>query len=197
MADSDKSLKFGVEVDAAQAKADLKELEKTVIQVSKADVAAAEKATEATNKAFASKHQLKEMVKKLGEEFPILGQVGRLALNPIALAAGGITAAFVIWRKRIDELTDAMTTSRLSDTPLLKTKRIQAAKEEWDRYADSLKGVEERLNGLAAKHEATMKRIEAFFKLVNQLSGADASKHEDQTKGAEIRATAANALISS
>jgi len=69
---------------------------------------ASEKDTEATDKSFASKKQLKDMLKQLGHEFPLLGSIGRLALNPIAFASAGIVAAFTIWKTRTDELTRSL-----------------------------------------------------------------------------------------
>lgn len=48
-----------------------------------------------TDKAFASKKQLKDMVKQLGHEFPILGTLGKLALNPIIAATAAVTVAVV------------------------------------------------------------------------------------------------------
>ena len=36
---------------------------------------------QATRKTFASKKDLRSILKQLGQEFPILGQIGRLAIN--------------------------------------------------------------------------------------------------------------------
>lgn len=80
-------IKFGLDKSkATEAAAQIKDIQTASTEAGNAGVKAEAEVTEATKKTFASKKSLKDMVKELGREFPILGQLGRLALNPIAAA---------------------------------------------------------------------------------------------------------------
>lgn len=111
------------------------------------------------DKAFASKKQLKDMFKQLGREFPLLGQAGRLALNPIAFAVAGITAAFVIYRKRVEEASHAMARMELPDLSELNPAKISAAAEAYKQYADALNGVIEKYNAIPAAAQRAIAAI--------------------------------------
>lgn len=86
----------------------LKKIKAQVTETGKEGVKQEEAVTEATEKTFTSKKQLKDMVKQVGKEFPILGQLGRLALNPIAFTTASIVAGFQIWKHRTEELTKTL-----------------------------------------------------------------------------------------
>lgn len=139
---SDNDAQFNVLIkylqDPTQARAAVKELneiKKTTKEVGEEGVKQEKAVEEATKKTFASKKDLKSILKQLGQEFPLLGQVGRLALNPVALAAAGITSAFVIWRKRVDELTKSLGGVELPDVTETQVQRANRHAEALERQA--------------------------------------------------------------
>lgn len=102
-------IKFGLSKEkATEAVSELKKLKDVTTEVGKEGVKQEAAVEEATKKTFTSKKQLKDMLKQLGHEFPLLGQIGRMALNPIVFTTAGITAAFQIWKTRTDELTKSL-----------------------------------------------------------------------------------------
>lgn len=129
-------IKFGLDPAAArQAVAELKNIKAESVTTGKEAVKAEEVVQQATEKTFTSKRQLKDMVKQLGHEFPILGQLGRLALNPVAAATAGLTAAFYIWHRRVEELKRSLGGIEMPDTAFSQVDKINATADGLARVA--------------------------------------------------------------
>lgn len=119
-------IRFGLDpAKAREAAKELDGLKAKSKEAGDAGVEAQTKVKEATDKTFTSSKQLKDAVKQLGHEFPVLGQLGRLAMNPITAAVAGITTAFVIWKYRTDELTESMAGLELPDVGESQVSRIE------------------------------------------------------------------------
>ena len=108
MAD-DNSFDISIRVNADTAgaqkvKKELTGIANTAVEGGKLAVKAEAEVAAATEKTFTSKKQLKDMLKQLGHEFPLLGSIGRMALNPIVLVTASITAGLQIWKTRMTEL---------------------------------------------------------------------------------------------
>jgi hypothetical protein len=107
MADTPKDFEIRIvtSADLAAAKASAQELG-NISTAAKASadtqVKAGQDVQEVETKAFASKLQLRQAVKGLAMEFPILAHIGRLAINPITAAVALATGAWAIWKARID-----------------------------------------------------------------------------------------------
>jgi len=89
--------------------------------------------TKSTGAAFTSKKQLKDMVRELGQEFPLLGMAGRMALNPIVAATAAVTASFVILKNKFDEAVKAgggFETPDLSEEVVARYERLATAAEK-------------------------------------------------------------------
>jgi len=113
-------------------------------------------------KAFTSKAQLKDAFKQLGREFPLLGQLGRLALNPIAGSVAALTGAFAIWNWRMKEAMETLVGFQSSfDPKALNAEKVNAAAEANERLATSLRKVIDAYNGVEASSDRAIKRINA------------------------------------
>src|SRR5689334_20158576 len=99
--------KIGIEISTTggeQAVGVLNKIGAATAETAKADVAAQAAIVDATDKAFTSKTQLKEIVDQLGKDFPLLGTIGGAALSPIAFASTGIASAFALWNAKLKEV---------------------------------------------------------------------------------------------
>jgi hypothetical protein len=182
-------IKFGLSKEKAnEALRELEKLKTTTTEVGKEAVKQEAEVTKATEKTFTSKKQLKDMVKQLGHEFPLLGAAGRLALNPIVAVTAGITAAWQIWKYRNDELAKSFGGLQLPDVSEDYIARI-------DRFADKLKKVSDFSGSAATKLkevQATIDANAAFW----QALGVDVGTGPAQAKAAAASTAAAQLLAS-
>jgi hypothetical protein len=154
---------------AAQAD---KEIAESVKVVSAEEVKAAQVTKEADEKAFASKTELRHAVHGLRDEFPLLGHVARLAVNPIALAVAGVGAAFAIFRYRVKAATEALTAFELPDLSEKKIGQITAAAEAYRGMNEAMDGVVKAYASVEAAAGRAQKRLEAEAEQQKKLLAA-------------------------
>lgn len=157
MADSqfDILIKFGLSKEkAGEAIAELKKIGAAGVEQEQAVEAA-------TKKTFTSKKQLKDMVKELGHEFPILGQVGRLALNPIAFTTAAITGAFVIWNKRVKDLSESLGGIEMPDVGDTVTEQITKHAAAWGEFAQRMADARNASGGIKTNLDGVLSTIKA------------------------------------
>jgi hypothetical protein len=143
--------------------------------------------TKATDKSFASTKQLKDAVKQLGNEFPILGQLGRLALNPILLSVAGITAAFRIWKTRVDELAISLGGIEMANVKEDDITRINRVASAWGEYAKNIAAAATSQKQIKTDLEATVSTIKANDKLMAAMginTGTKSTEAEAAAKSA-------------
>ena len=140
-----------------------------------------EDVTGATDKAFTSKQQLKAAIKQLGHEFPILGQLGRMALNPITLVVAGITGAFVIWNARVRELQRSLEGIDLDALEKHK-KGVDAIAQGWRDVAEAAMKAREAYNSADSVGERALKGINDEFnaKIKNAKTDQEKAVLEDE-----------------
>lgn len=193
MADAEKNLKIGINIATTKtgpgAVKELDDVKKAATDAGKEGVKQEAAVEEATQKTFASKRDLKSMVKQLGHEFPILGQVGRLALNPIAAASAGIVASFVIWNKRLQELTRSLGGIEMPDVSDDVTKSINLQADAWGRVAEKMAEAKTHAKEFKTEFEATVATIKANDELAKALGLKTGTKALQQ----EAAATATQA----
>ena len=176
-------IKFGLSKEkATEAVNELKKIQEQTKTTGKEGVKAEEAVDEATKKTFASKKQLKDMVKQLGHEFPVLASVARAALNPIVISAGLIAASLAIVRDKLRDVGAVMETSNW------KTDKVNAAAEAWKEYAKWIADSKSSASGL----EASLKNVSEYMKTIAEL-GKRSGKDTDANpifarKGAETEA---------
>jgi hypothetical protein len=110
MADSnfDILIRFGLSKEkATEAVNELKKIEEQTTKTGVEGVKQEEAVTEATKKGIGFKQQAREALKGLASQFPVLGQIGQLALSPITLAFAGLTAAVTIYQRKMAEAVRA------------------------------------------------------------------------------------------
>src|SRR5262245_31849312 len=104
--------------DKTKAEEALKEMdalkEKTK-EVSREGDKAEQKIQDETEKTVTKKKQPKGMIQGVAHECPLLGQIGRLALNPISLSVAAVIGSFSLWKMRVDELVRSMGAIEMGD----------------------------------------------------------------------------------
>lgn len=149
---------------------------------------ASESNTAATDAAFTSKKQLKDMLKQLQHEFPLLGSVGRLALNPIAFTAAAIVASFQLFKYRVDELTRSLGGIQMPDVSDDQIARIERAGAALATYAVHLKGIGDAERSVKTAFDAQLARIDTMLETAKRLNAARAEM--TQAMGGTPSATA-------
>jgi hypothetical protein len=119
----------------------------------------AEQAATKTTKAASAKRQLKDAARGLASQFPILGQMASLALNPITAAVAAVAGAFLLWRKRVDDLTTTLAGVELPDLTQEKVDRVNEAAEAWKKFGESLSAVAEAYNSVEAASDRMLKKL--------------------------------------
>lgn len=173
------------------SKKDIAELKQLTTDAGKEGVKQQEAVEQATNKTFASKKQLKDMVKQLGHEFPILGQLGRLALNPIVLVTTGITAAFQIWKFRTDELTRSLGGIEMPDMKEDMVTRAERLAEAYSKMAVNAGNFSTKASDFQKSLDAVLKTIEYNDALAKAMGIDTGTNATDQKATATSQAATA------
>lgn len=174
---------------AAQAD---KELAQSVGQVTQAqanEILAGKSNIETTREVVSAKAELKDVLKGLQNEFPALAAVGRLALNPIALASAGIAATWGLWKTRIEQATAALANVELPQTKTMDPGHISARAEAWGQYALAVAKAAESHNSLDAGLDRTLKQLKEQLDLTKQIADAEAKAEEARVKAEVARGT--------
>lgn len=103
------------------------------------------RAAGATSELTARKTDLKKMVRELGQEFPILGLAGRLAINPLVGLVTVLMAAMAGLKSAFDRIITASNTgifagsfrASLEQT----TKQVTDSQVAWNAFLQTLEGV--------------------------------------------------------
>ena len=159
----------------------LKKLKEQVKDTGKEAVKAEEAVQEATDLTMTKKKELKTAIKQLTGEFPILGQVARLALNPVALAASGISAAFYIWKLRVDGLVRSLGGIEMPDVSTGAVERTNNMATAWGKLAQSMADSANPSGKIDANLKSILKTIEsndALFKAMGIDTGASAAQQK-------------------
>lgn len=125
------------------------------------------------------KNELRAAVKGLSLEFPVLGRLAALALNPISLFVAGAASAWGIWTRRIKEATDALGGFEMPDVSGSKLEGIRQATEAWGKYAEAVGNAVRQYGeaeaasqrAMAKVKEETAQRLEQI-KLMKELEAA-------------------------
>jgi hypothetical protein len=110
MAD-EREFKVKITVDAAGATAGSAQAAAALTEMGGKGSEANKAIAAETEKVIGKKAQSLKALRELGREFPILGALGRLAFNPLALAAAGVTMLFQRLKQDIANLEQSLTAS--------------------------------------------------------------------------------------
>lgn len=116
-----------------------------------------EESAKATDKATLSKHTLKEVVKKLTADFPLLGEAARMAFNPIVLGVAGPILAFKIWNDRVNTLADSLSEVEMPDFDPGKLSKVT---EEWNGLAEAIAKANKEFNAANAIFDRNKSEID-------------------------------------
>lgn len=147
-----------------------------------------------TAKATSAKEALKQAAKGIATEFPIVGKVAQLAMNPISAAVAGITAAFSIWNWRMREAENVLAGMRLPDG-VIEVDRITSSAQAWEHYSAALKKTVEDFDSVNNKFAQTLALMDAAQKRADQM--ADSAAKRDQAKAKAAGATDAQLAVMS
>lgn len=183
-------IRFGLSKEKAeQARAELGKLKEQTTATGQEGVKQEAAVEEATKKTFTSKSQLKAMVKGLTYEFPLLGRAAHLALNPLAFTTAAIAGAFVIWNRRVNELTKSLGGIAMPDVSTTATERINIHAAAWGLLAQKMADAANASIGIKTGLDqalATIKANEDLFKAM----GIDTATKGDEARAAAIQQAA-------
>ena len=168
MADSNFDILIRVltqQVGSEKASDILKKVKEESVNTGKEGVKQEELVEKATAKTVTTKHKLREALKGLGREFPIVGQIGRLALNPIALAATAVAAGVGLILSKIAELNAKM-------------EEMQARLRSLD--LSRLDAMRERTQGIAQDMANYLRDMDASRKENDPFAGKSFTSPEDE-----------------
>lgn len=151
---------INITADATKAVTEAKATQAALQAVGTTGVAANTQLTEATTKATSSKAQLKAAIKGVASEFPIVGRVASMALNPITIAVAGLATAFTIWQDRMQDAMRLLGGIELPDISNERLSSYEKAATAWETFAKKVKETSEAYNSLVAASERQEKGID-------------------------------------
>lgn len=146
-----------ITTDAGSTVQGAKEAGDALANVGKSGAEAQKQIATETTKATGKTTEFKKALQEIGKEFPIVGALGRLMFNPIALAAAALTMGVQRLKGDIDNLQKSLTSS------------------EWQNYASVMSAQEGALAG-AAQGAA------AFAREMERLASATQTATEESEK---------------
>lgn len=150
------------ETSAQVAKAD-REVAASYKRISQEEIAAATAGTAATTRWTASKKELKDAIRGLMFQFPLLGRIAAIAMNPLTISVTALVGAVTILRNKFAGVGSVLESSGFA------ADKVNALADAWKRYAEAMKAAVDSGDRLAQ----TLKRIEERFDLIQRLSGKD------------------------
>lgn len=146
---------INITADAVKAVSEAKATQEALKQVANTSAAAGEESSKAADKATGKHQEFKKALSELGKEFPVLGALGRVMFNPIALGAAAITYAIRKLKADIAALNESLSTP------------------EWEGYGAVVsaqkKALEEAASGASA-FAREMERIRDATETASQAS---------------------------
>lgn len=137
------------QVGTEKAQDILKKVREETTLTGKEGVKQEEMVEAATKRTFASKKQLKDLLREVGREFPLLGRAGMLAINPIAFSAAALTGAFVIFKKNLEAIKQSFSGFDAGNiTDLGEVNKLAAA---YEKLSQAVGGLGTNLDGLKKK----------------------------------------------
>lgn len=171
---ADKSLDILIRILTQQVGAEkAQDIVKKVTEETQKSTEATKKNTDAEGKSFTSKKQLKEAIKGLSMEFPILGRVAALALNPIAFAVAAGALAFTIWRRRAEELNRTLAMVELPDLAGQKIGEISAVADAYKKLGEAVAEAQGKFTSAEDVYNTAITNIERHADAQRKLLAAN------------------------
>ncbi len=181
MAEAD--FKVKISVDASSAVSGAQQTSAELGKIGEAGKKAWQDNAEGADKAAGSTKNISDALKGLGREFPILGQVGRLALNPLALAVAGIAYAFGLAKQKLEEWNaalDAMAARNAQKDFLpgieAKVAALQDAAASGAAFQESLRGMGEAEDAFAKKVGLAIDKLREFVTAQAEVRSAEEAR---------------------
>ncbi len=125
-----------------------------------------------TKKLTLGKFELRESIRGVTRQYPILGEIAQAVFNPMVLSIFGVIEAFNIWNTRVNTLTAALGGVELPDLG----EHIIAAKntaQAYDGIAKAVTGADEAFDSAAAAFERQSKATQAQLTATKALIDAE------------------------
>jgi len=155
--------------------------------------AATEADVRSTEKSHGAKKNLQGILRGLSHEFPVLGQVARLALHPISLVVAGIAGAFTIWKEKVDGLTRSLGGIEMPDVTTDQIGRIEAAAAAWGKFASEIVKTKDASSQVKKDLADIIARIK-FLDDLKRAAGKDISPESTILREADVKSAAADIL---
>jgi hypothetical protein len=164
----DIEIKLGLNKTGADAAANkLKELKAQTTETGKEGVKQEELVEKATEKTLTKKQQLRDMVKGLGHEFPVLGRFASMALNPIAIATSAISVAFIAAKKNLDNIKQSFGGFDATGGKLTDVGEVEKLTAAYEKMSIAVGGLGDKLSTFKTKLDNAQELIKtnaAFFR---------------------------------
>ncbi len=134
---------------AKEAAAELDKLKASTTDAGKEGVKQQEAVEDATKKTFASQKQLKDLVKQVALEFPVVGAAGRLMMNPVVAATAATTLAISQLISKTEEAARSMGGWQLPDLSEDAVSRFERMAEAAKKFAASAPDIKSAATDLA------------------------------------------------
>jgi hypothetical protein len=147
----------------------------------------------ATAKTISGKQQLSGSLRGLALQFPILGRVAALAMNPISLIVGGLVGAFQLWQKYIRSIEESLSGLKLPDIKQDEIARINDAASAWGKYAEKIASAASKSGQIRADMAAALEAIKLVTQY-NKAIGIDTGSTGERA-AADVLEDTANAMM--
>lgn len=187
------------EVGQEKADAILKRVREETKESSRATAQATEvtkENTKAVEGQLSSKQQLRGALRGLSSEFPILGRVASMVMNPMTLSVAGILAAFNLWRARVDELAKSLAAVELPQMGQTELGLIEKYSRQMGELADKTDLTREAMS-LLKKELEDISAIEESGKLFGIEPGSEGAlaRMEARERMAQVMEERGRAMV--
>lgn len=124
------------QVGSEKAQDILKKVREESVKTGKEGVKQQEAVEKSTGKVSEAMKSLRQNISHVSRAFPTLGEFGRIALNPIAVAIFGIVGAVKLWIARTKELTESLGGVELPNVRQDDVTRIDALAKAYGHLAE-------------------------------------------------------------
>lgn len=189
-------IRYGLDAGKAkEATAELKKLEEQTKATGKEGVRQEEAVTEATKKTTSAKRQLKAAVKGLAFEFPILGKVAALAMNPISLSVAGLVVAYKTAQDGMAKIKESFGGFELPATTETKIEQVEKLAAAYGRLNENVGKLGTTISGAKTELADIQEAIATNDKFLRGLwidtgtEGAEAQQNAASGVAATLRAS--------
>jgi len=149
------------------------EIASGVHTVTQEEIAAATVTADVDAEAVNSKTLIRQALRALGLEFPMLARIAKLGLSEIGAAFVSVSAAIAIWRAKLQEAREEAAQMEIPD---FKIEDVSKASEAWNGLAEARKAANDAFTSGSEIYARAIKDLREILALENQQLEAEKKK---------------------